>query len=273
MTPSLFHGRAGTRCRRALLTTLVALACWPALACGPGAFPQDFASAVATVEGALPPVPEVVASPDGKAVLASLGPRPGATPEPIAAAGRVYDEPLAASMYGAALDAWAERAARHVRAYGVFVRDGSSGRIVAAGSYWVSPLVDRLQVVRLAAPVTTLEPSAELLRALGSCHVPVREWIVIELDVARDLLTASGDVHAYLVAKGGPGEVPVRRWVEGGDLMEAAAFMHPATEDLASFSAWFVGSGPGPVALARAVPRVRSTLGPKDLWELIRGIR
>ena len=269
-----FPGCAGTHGGRALVVVVVvvALASFAALACSPEPLPHDFASALASVEGALPPVPEVVASPDGKAVLEGLGRPPGTAPDPLAAVGRIYGAPLAGSLDGAAWDAWADRAARRVRAYGVFVRDAASGRIVAAGSYWVSPLVDRLQVVRLSAPVVAREPSAELLWAVGSCRVPVREWIVIDVDVARDLLTASGDVQAYLVAKGGPGEAPQRRWVGGDELLAAATFAHPATADLNAFSLWFVGSGPGPVALARAVPRVRSTLGPSDLWALIRGV-
>lgn len=244
-----------------------------ATACGPGGAPWSLAGAVTRIEAALPPVPEVVAAPDAKTVLEALDGPARADAELYRAASRVYGEPLSPDADAAALASWAARAAAGVRAYGVFVRD-DGGRLVAAGAYWVSPLATRLQVVRLDERRSGAGgPDAALLDAVGSCLVPVREWIEVPTSVLGDLLAASGDVQAYLVADGGPGGAPQRRWVDGDDLLAAATFAHPATADLHAFSMWFVGSGPGPVALARAVPRVRSTLGPSDLWTLIRGIR
>jgi hypothetical protein len=259
-----------------LLATAIALGASSlasAVACGPVGAPRSLADAVTRIESALPSVPEVVASPDAKTVLEALDDPPRADAELYRAASRVYGEPLSPDADAVALTSWAARAAAGVRAYGVFVRD-DGGRLVAAGAYWVSPLATRLQVVRLdEARIDAGVPDAALLETVGSCLVSVRDWIEIPTSVLDDLLTASDDVQAYLVADGGPGAATQRRWVDGDDLLEAAGFTHPATADLHAFSMWFVGSGPGPVALARAVPRVRSTLGPSDLWTLIRGVR
>lgn len=242
-------------------------------ACGPADAPWNLADAVTRIEASLPSAPEVVAPPDAKTVLSSLDGPARADAEAYRAASRIYGEPLSPDADAVALAAWADRAAARVRAYGVFVRD-DEGRLVAAGAYWVSPLATRLQVVRLDEDgVDGDVPDAALLDAVGSCLVPVRDWIEIPTRVLADLLDASGDVQAYLVADGGPGGATQRRWVDADDLLAAATFAHPATADLHAFSMWLVGSGPGPVALARAVPRVRSTLGPNDLWTLIRGIR
>ena len=50
-------------------------------------------------------------------------------------------------------------------------------------------------------------------------------------------------------------------------------FRHIATFDLDAFTAWFAGESPGPVALTRALPQLRSSLGPRDLWALLRDVR
>lgn len=259
-----------------LATAIVVGASLPwttAAACGPAESPWNLADAVTRIEAALPPVPEVVAAPDAKTVLEALDGPARADAEAYRAASRVYGEPLSLDADAAALASWAARAAAGVSAYGVFVRDDAGG-LVAAGAYWVSPLATRLQVVRLDEDrVDAGVPDAALLDAVGSCLVPVRDWIEVPTSVLDDLLIASGDVQAYLVADGGPGGATQRRWVDGDDLLAAATFAHPATADLHAFSMWLVGSGPGPVALARALPRVRTTLGPSDLWTLIREIR
>ncbi len=265
----------GRRLRAIVVAALVgpSLLAGIGLACTPGAPPSDLPDAIARVEADLPSVPEVVRHPDAKTVLEALRRPPTPTVGSYDAAARVYGAPLDPTSDVQALRAWAVLAARGVRAYGLFVEDETGGRIVAAGAYWVSPLVSRLQVVRLDAPIDGRTPDAEALAAVGSCHVGVRDWIVIPSEVANDLLRASEEVQVYLVASGGPDEQPVRRWLDGAELLEAASFVHPATAGLGGFSAWFVGSGPGPLVLARALPKVRATLGPGDLWELIRGIR
>lgn len=265
------------RVARFLIATAVAVgASWfwaVAAACGPAVPPWSLADAVTRIEAALPSVPEVVAAPDAKTVLEALDGPARATAEAYRSASRIYGEPLSPDADAVALASWAARAAAGVRAYGVFVRD-DGGRLVAAGAYWVSPLATRLQVVRLDEARTYAGvPDAGLLEVVGSCLVSVRDWIEIPTSVLGDLLTASDDVQAYLVAAGGPGGATQRRWVDGDEVLEAATFAHPATSDLHAFSMWFVGSGPGPAALARALPRVRSTLGPGDLWTLIRGVR
>lgn len=229
-------------------------------------------AAIGQVEGTLPTVPEVANGTDAALVLRAL--RDGSEDaDTLDAAGRLYRVSLAANADAAAVGAWASVAAESVRAYGVFVRDADAGRIVAAGAYWVSPLVTRLHVVRLPNDASSRLPDQALLDAVGSCEVEVDEWIEIPIDLADRLIARSDGAQAYLAWMEPGRSSAERRWIDVDALLEAAAFRHPATSGLSSFSAWFVGSGPGPVALGRALPRVRSSLGPRDLWTLIRGIR
>lgn len=271
------HGACPGSCFRRRLLVLAAaivaaIAGGASHACADGPAPNDLSDAIARIEGDLPAVPEVASGPDAALVMRALrdGREDGESRD---AAGRLYRIPLAASADAADIGPWTRAAAQSVRAYGVFVRDTDADRIVAAGAYWVSPLVTRLHVVRLPDDAASRMPDAALLEVVGSCEVEVDEWIEIPVDIADRLIARSDGAQAYL-AGSEPGDAsPRRRWVDVDALLDAAAFRHPATSGLSSFSAWFVGSGPGPVALGRALPRVRSSLGPRDLWALIRGIR
>lgn len=243
-----------------------------ALACLSAASQGGLPAAIHGIEAGLPPAPEVAGTSDAKTVLEALAGESVSDAELFHAAGRVYGEPVHAEADGTALAAWASHAASDVHAYGLFVRD-DGGRLVAAGSYWLSPLVERLRVVRMDRGTGARLPDELLLDAVGSCLVQVRDWIEVPIRVLDDLLEATPDVQVYLVADGDSGDTVQRHWIAADELLAAATFAHPTTADLTAFSAWFVGAGPGPVALGRALPRVRSSLGPRDLWTLIRGIR
>jgi hypothetical protein len=235
------------------------------------AAPADWRGALERLEPGLVAMPELVRDPDARQVLRAFG---GAADETAgaAAAARLYAAPVAADA-PQDWQAWTRRAAGSVRAYGLFVRDEPSGRIVAAGTYWASPLLPRLRVVRLEAHVDADRPDAALLRAVSGCVVPVREWIVIPAGLLASTLQEDADADVLLAAPSRRGGPPLRRWLRGDDLLEAVTFQHIATADLDAFSAWFAGEGPGPMALTRALPQLRSSLGPRDLWALLRDVR
>lgn len=260
--------------------------------------------AMVSIEGPLPALPELASSGPARTLLQ----RPVRRGEDAAvdlelAASEVYGVPWppaaggeAASSVAAggetaggetvdgdappaeAVAAWARAAAGSVSAYGVFVHDRSLGAIVAAGTYWTSPLLDRLEVSRLAAPWPGAMPNARLLAASGSCLVEVRTWLELPVELVEDLTAIDADADdgegaaVYLVATV-PGSDPARSWIDLDELLAAATFDHPATRDATSFHAWFAGSRASPVTLARALPRVRSNLGPRALWGLVQDLR
>ncbi len=245
--------------------------------------------ALASVEGPLPALPELAAS-DPARVLLQRSSRRVEGEDVVAvdaeiAASDVYGVPWPTaagnesdrSPTAQAVAAWAEAASRSVSAYGVFVHDRSLGAIVAAGTYWTSPLLDRLEVTRLTAPWPGAMPNARLLAASGSCRVDVRTWLELPVELVEQMTALDDDeadasTSVYLVANV-PGRDPARSWIDLDELLDAVTFDHPATRDATSFYAWFVGPSANPVTLARALPRVRSNLGPRALWGLVQDLR
>ncbi|MDZ7707663.1 MAG: hypothetical protein U5J97_07165 [Trueperaceae bacterium] len=238
--------------------------------------------ALASIEGPLPALPELAASDPARTLLQDPSRRSeGDAVDPEIAAGQVYGVPWPAvaedhAPTAQAVAAWAQAASRSVSAYGVFVHDRSLGAIVAAGTYWTSPLVDRLEVTRLAAPWPGAMPNARLLATSGSCRVTVRTWLELPVELVEEMTALDDETDAsasvYLVANV-PGGDPARSWIDLDELLDAVTFDHPATRDATSFYLWFVGPSANPVTLARALPRVRSNLGPRALWGLVQDLR
>ena len=242
--------------------------------------------ALVSVEGRLPALPELAVSDAARVLLQ----RPLDRGEPSSAgleiaASEVYGVPWPAAGPQQAQDDvaraadvadWARAASRSVSAYGVFVRDSALGAIVATGTYWTSPLLDRLEVRRLDGPWPGSMPNARLLAAAGSCQVPARTWLELPIELVEEMTTpderAGDEAYVYLVANV-PGGEPARRWIGLDELPAAVTFDHPATRDAVAFHAWFAGPTVDPVTLARALPRVRSNLGPRALWGLVQDLR
>jgi hypothetical protein len=256
------------------LVVLISLAAAFGVAHGdtcPDAPPADWRTALTRLEPGLVAMPELAESEDGRRVLRALG---GAGDETaaLAALARLYDAPIWSGT-PSPWAGWTNRAARQVAAYGLFVRDEGSGTIVAAGAYWASPLLPRLHVVRLDRPVDVARPDDRLMARVGGCALRVDEWIEIPAELLLRTIREDAEASVLLAAPSEEAGPPIRLWLRGEDLLEAVTFRHIATFDLDAFSAWFAGEGPGPVALTRALPQLRSSLGPRDLWALLRDVR
>ena len=242
--------------------------------------------ALIAIEGRLPALPELAVSEAARRLLQRpLDRCEGSSAGLAIAASEVYGVPWPATVgqeaqgdAAAAADVadWVRSASGSVSAYGVFVRDRSLGAIVAAGTYWTSPLLDRLEVRKLEGPWPGSMPNTRLLASAGSCQVRARTWLELPIELVEEMTTADeradDEAYVYLVANV-PGGEPARRWIGVDELVAAVTFDHPATRDAVSFHAWFAGPTIDPVALARALPRVRSNLGPRALWGLVQDLR
>jgi len=237
----------------------------------PDAPPADWRSALSRLEPGLVAMPELAEGEDARHVLRALG-GVGDETAAVAALARLYEAPIWSGV-PAPWAAWTNRAARQVTPYGLFVRDEAAGTIVAAGAYWASPLLPRLHVVRLDEPVDVPRPDARLLATVGGCAGAVREWIEVPADLLSRLVREHAEANVLLAAPAERDGPPLRRWLRIEDLLEAVTFRHIATFELDAFTAWFAGEGPGPVALTRALPQLSSSLGPRDLWALLRDVR
>ena len=286
-TASVRWRRARWTLVRGLTASLVALVASGATAAWACALPAQpsLVDALVSIEGRLPALPELAASDAARLLLQR--------PLQHAAAPSVALEIAASEVYGVpwpaedvenaegdapppAIAEWARTASRSVSAYGVFVRDRSLGAIVAAGTYWASPLLDRLEVRRLDGPWPGSMPNARLLATAGSCQVQARTWLELPIELLTEMTTldesTADDAYVYLVVTL-PGGEPARRWIGLDELVAAVTFDHPATRDAVAFHAWFAGPTVDPVTLARALPRVRSNLGPRALWGLVQDLR
>ncbi|MDZ7800689.1 MAG: hypothetical protein U5K81_07850 [Trueperaceae bacterium] len=272
--------------RAAVLTFALALltAGWACEA--PPEGPARFAQAVEALDPDLAAWSALRLGDDARAVLtyreAHAVPNAEGNPEPPPweALARAYDTPWeeavqdgGAGPSDAALRRWQRAAAERVRPYAILVEEeGDEGRLAFLGAYWTSPVIDRLRVVRPPGDGSVATTPGAILDALETCAVEVEEWIVGGPALARRLLSASDGPTMLVVGRRQEGGM-VRAWIGPDEVLAALQFEHPATRELTSFSAWFSGSGPGPVALARALPGVRSSMGPRALLRLVRGIR
>lgn len=199
----------------------------------------------------------------------------GTLDDAVAAAARLYGVApphLGADVAtrNAALQAWLTSLAARVSAHGVLLRDGESGAILAAGTYSISPLLERLRVVPLDPSLAYAERDA-ILDQLATCFVEVDTWIEIPTTVIEALLGEHDEAYIYLAVTTIDGEDDAR-WVPARRLVDVVTFDHVATRDAASFSAWFIGAGVSPFRLARLLPAIRSNATPRRLLDLITSI-
>lgn len=273
----------------AALAAVVLLMMGGAMACQPASTPGDrFTETLAALEPDLAEAAALRLDADAREVLVDLeslrslqdAERDVVDP-PWEALARAYDTPWPAAVLEgegpdeAALQHWRATAAERVRPYAILVEDdGRAGELAFLGAYWTSPLSDRLRVVRPPRGATVGRAPGAILDALETCAVEVQEWIIGDASLAQRLLSReSGSPSMFVAGWREETNRVVRTWVAPEDVLDALRFDHPATRDLPSFSAWFTGSGPGPVAVARAMPGVRSSMGPRALFRLLRDIQ
>lgn len=191
----------------------------------------------------------------------------------LAALERVYGVPLPPRSDGAfdpaELTAWAREAGESISPQGILIMESPAREVVAhAAVYWNSPLTSRVRVVQV--PDEVRGDRDAVLALLGTCAVPVDEWLSAPEGVALEFLTEHVSASMLVVAEGA---APGGEWVPPERLIAALRFRDRATEGLDGFSAWFAGERPGIVAATRLLPTLRGSLGPRDLLDLFRTAR
>ena len=201
------------------------------------------------------------------------GPSEAAAERALAALERAYATPLPPRTDGAfdpaELTAWAREAGEAIAPQGILIMETPAREVIThAAVYWNSPLTSRVRVVRL--PDEVRGDRDAVLALLGTCVVPVDEWLSAPEGVALEFLTEHVSASMLVVAQGA---APGGEWVPPERLIAALRFRDRSTETLGSFSAWFVGERPGIVAATRLLPTLRGSLGPRDLLDLFRTAR
>ncbi len=214
--------------------------------------------ALLAIEGALPDAATVLAKGPDRTLLETV---------------RAGDEdvdllPVASAAYGVAIPpattdvdpwaAWTAAAAEAVTAYAVLLED-AAGDVVAHGTYWASPWLERLEVRRVGKG--TVDPYAPAgLAALGSCRVTPDGWVAVPARTLAGVAATAEGRSVYLAPETADGRDLSPAWIDATDLPAAVRFAHPATRDAERFHAWFAGPPlPAPVWLSVA-GQVRSSV-------------
>ncbi|MDR9390521.1 MAG: hypothetical protein RI554_00665 [Trueperaceae bacterium] len=229
----------------------------------PPAAADPAAQALLAIEGALPDAASVLAKGPDRTLLERV--RAGDDEVDLLA--------VASAAYGVAVPpgtpdvdawrAWTDVAAEAVTAYAVLL-EAAPGEVVAQGTYWASPWLERLTVRRLDAPPD--DPYApEAWAALGSCRVTPDGWIAVPAATLRDVAGNAPERYAYLAPEGPDGRDLPGVWIDAADLPDAVRFDHPAVRDADRFHAWFAGPPLPFLVWASVVPQVRSSVDPDAL--------
>lgn len=150
----------------------------------------------------------------------------------------------------------------------VATADDDPQHVAFLGVIWPSPVFPRLIVHRPPEGPVLADGMASLLRPLGTCAVPVEEWIRAPASVALDLFIRENETRMAIVAREPEGEGGFY-WIPQGEEVSAFLFEAPGTQELERYAAAFAGPSPGPFALARVLPRVRTSLGPAQIQRLL----
>lgn len=171
---------------------------------------------------------------------------------------------------------WAKTGAAEIATIGLaIVAEGGSVR--AVGSYWATPVFERIRLHALERPIV-VERTRDVPQRLGplvsTCAVDVDEWIVIDETMARDLLAAADEIWMLAFGPGeGQSSEPWATWLPSGQIESGLRFDHPGIPATATdYSAVFYGRGPSLAWALRNAPRVSTTLGPGDLIGWLRSL-
>lgn len=149
----------------------------------------------------------------------------------------------------------------------VALAQGEGGRVAFLGLVHNWSAYPRLIVRRPSEDATLAHGGLRgVLDRLGSCAVPVRDWVTAPEATARRLFLTAEEARMYVVGSEPEGEWPLL--VEEGSETDYFAFAHPDVSGLDAFAAVFTGPSLGPATLARMLPSVRTNLGPRGLLRL-----
>lgn len=104
---------------------------------------------------------------------------------------------------------------------------------------------------------------------LATCAVPLENYVTASADVARQLFLANNSDAEMVVAYSEPPALYNYR-VPAGEALAFLEFRTPLLSDIDRYAALFLGEGPGPLAVTRLIPRVRTNMGPGEIMGLFR---
>lgn len=171
------------------------------------------------------------------------------------------------------LSHWLLEAAADIRPAAILATSTEDPDHVAfVGVIWPSPVYPRFIVHRPPDGPVLRDGLEAFLATLGTCAVKVTRWVRAPENVALDLFLAENRTRMAVLAKdpGGDGGV---QWIPQGEETAAFQFAHPGLENLDRYAAGFQGPTPGPLALARVLPRVRTNMGPGEIRDLMNAVQ
>jgi hypothetical protein len=112
------------------------------------------------------------------------------------------------------------------------------------------------------------EGAAQILPALESCAMTLKNFIFAQEQTASRLYLANNDARMVVVETSAvPQEVP--HYVPAGEEIGYLRFASPYAQGLTQFSVVFVGPSPGLTTVLRIVPQLRTNMSPREIMRFV----